>query len=153
MVNFDEISRNLILHNYSLIGEGSGRLGYDLGNEYVVKVAKNKKGIVQNKAEYQIYTMSNSGLFAKVLAISDNFNYLIMQKAQRIKSISVVWDYFHVHNNRELFRLTIFKDFTTEYRLLFGDLCRKTSWGLVNERPVIIDYGFTKETRRYYSNF
>lgn len=153
LVDFDAISHNINMHKYALIGSGSGRHVFDLDNGYVVKTAKNRKGIVQNKAEYQIASMSSSDLFAKIIAISDNSNFLIMKKAERIGSISIVWRYFHVNSNHELFRLNIFEDFTTKYRLLLGDLCRKSSWGIIDGKPVIIDYGFTKDTRKYYSRF
>lgn len=153
VVDFDAISQNISKHKYTLIGSGSGRHVFDLDNGYVIKVAKNKKGFIQNKAEYQIASKSSSDLFAKIIAISDNSNYLIMKKAEQVDSIAVVWRYFNVNSNQELFRLNIFKDFNMEYKLLFGDLCRKSSWGIIDGKPVIIDYGFTKETRRYYTLF
>jgi hypothetical protein len=34
------------------IGEGSSRLVYQLTEKLVIKIAKNKKGIIQNKNEY-----------------------------------------------------------------------------------------------------
>lgn len=153
LVDFDHISQNIRKHKYSMIGSGSGRLVFDLDNGYVVKVAKNRKGIAQNNAEYKIASMNGSKLFAKILAISENSYYLIMEKAERIRSISVVWDYYKVKSNHELFKLNIFEDFGKKYNLLYGDLCRKSSWGIIEGRPVIIDYGFTKETKKYYSLF
>lgn len=153
LVDFENISRNLNMHKYSLIGSGSGRLVYDLDNGYVVKVAKNKKGIVQNKAEHEISTMSKSGLLAKVIAISENSHYLIMEKAERIRSISLVWEYYKVNSNHELYRVPDIKELYKNYHLLYGDLGRKSSWGFMHGRLVIIDFGFTKETRRYYTIF
>jgi len=153
LVDFENIGQNISMHKYSLIGSGTGRLVYDLDNGYVAKVAKNKKGIAQNKAEYQISTMDDTDLFAEVLAMSDNCRFLIMVRAERIGSMTVVWKYYNVNNNHELFHLDNFRDFYKKYNLLFGDLCRRSSWGIVNERPVIIDYGFTKEARRYYNTF
>lgn len=152
-VDFDNISMNLKKKSYRLIGVGSGRLVYDMGNEYVVKVAKNKRGIVQNKAEHQITSKAHNNIFAKVIAISENFIYLIMEKAEKIKHVSEVWNYYSVKNNRELFELKEFCDLTTKYNLLYSDLFRANSWGLVKGRPVIIDFGFTKEVVRYYRLF
>ena len=40
--------------NYIYIGSGSSRNVFDLGNGYVMKVAKNIAGIAQNKSEYRI---------------------------------------------------------------------------------------------------
>lgn len=153
MVDFDHISQNISKHKYRLIGSGSGRLVFDLDNGYVVKAAKNRKGIAQNKAEYKIASMKGSDLFAEITGISEDSYYLVMEKAERIKSISEIWDYYHVGSNHELFKLDLFKDFGVKYSLLYGDLCRKSSWGFINRRPKIIDYGFTKETKKYYSLF
>ncbi len=152
-IDYDNIVINIRQKKYSLIGYGTGRVVYDLGNGYVVKVAKNKKGIAQNKAENQIYSMNDTEYFAKILAVSEDFRFLIMEKAERISSISVVWRHFQVRNNRELFRLSIFQKFVTQYHLIMGDLYRRSSWGIVNGKLVIIDYGFTKETRRLYTIF
>ncbi|MDF2844410.1 MAG: hypothetical protein K0R00_2836 [Herbinix sp.] len=151
MVDLDQIRKNLNSRKYTMIGSGSGRLVFDLKNGYVAKVAKNKKGLAQNKAEYKIEAMSDCDMFAKITAISEDCKVLIMQKAEQIKSISVIWKYYNVKSNHELFRQSVFDDFGTKYRLLYGDLCRKSSWGIINNKPVIIDYGFTKDTRKYYT--
>lgn len=153
-IDFDEISLNIKNRAYPIIGSGSGRLVLDLGNGYVVKKAKNKKGLAQNMAEHRIASMDHSNLFAKIVAVSEDFIYLVMEKAMKIYHISVVWKFFNVKNNRELFRLKEFCDIMTKYNLLFSDLRRSINWGLINDRPVIIDYGFTREVKhRYYSLF
>jgi len=104
-VDFDQIIANVRDGAYKSIGSGSGRRVFDLENGYVVKVAKNKKGFAQNEAEYQISSASNSALFAKVLQISEDYRMLIMQKAEKIKHISEVWEYFNVKSNRELYNV------------------------------------------------
>ncbi|HHX11997.1 MAG TPA: hypothetical protein GX731_04185, partial [Clostridiales bacterium] len=48
IIDFDSIIMNIGKGNYQFIGSGSGRRVYDLGNGYVVKVAKNNRGIAQN---------------------------------------------------------------------------------------------------------
>jgi len=151
--DFDNINMNIKNKTYRLIGVGSGRLVYDMGNEYVVKAAKNKRGIVQNKEEHQIASMVHNNIFAKVIATSEDFNYLIMEKAEKINNISEVWNYYSVKNNRELFELEQFSQLTTKYNLLYHDLFRCNSWGLIKGKPVIIDFGFTKEVMRYYRFF
>jgi hypothetical protein len=152
-VDFDKIRLDINNNSYHFIGSGSGRLVYDLDNGYVVKRAKNKKGFAQNKAEYRIASKDHSNIFAEVIAVSEDFTYLIMQKAERIDDISYVWNYFNVKSNRELFRLDEFKNLTSQYNLLLPDLCRKNSWGIVNGRPMIIDFGFTREVNKLYSFF
>lgn len=152
-IDFENIRVNIEKKSYELIGIGTGRHVYDLDNGYVVKVARNTRGIVQNKAEYQIASSDHSHIFAKVVGVSENHKYLVMQKAERINSLSEVWEYYHVRNNRELFRIEKFREAVRKNNLLLPDLGRKNSWGKVKGKPVIIDYGFTREVSRYYSPF
>jgi hypothetical protein len=153
-VDFERIKLKIEKESYPLIGTGSGRRVFDLGNGYVVKTAKNKKGIAQNKVEYQIASEAHTNIFAKIIDISEDFIYLIMEKAEKINYIAEVWKYYGVRSNRELFRLAEFSDITVKYGLLLPDLCRAYSWGLINGKPTIIDYGFTREVKRkYYSLF
>jgi hypothetical protein len=149
-IDFDHIRQKIDENKYPVLGFGTGRTVYDADNGYVVKVARNKKGIVQNKAEQQISSQDEDDIFAKILAVSEDSKYLIMEKAEKVNSISEVWKYYNVHSNRELFRLEQFRGLTTKYGLLYADLYRKDSWGLVKEKPLIIDFGFTRETRKYY---
>lgn len=152
-VDFDEIRSNINNRSYRLLGSGSGRLVFDLKNGYVVKMAKNRRGFAQNKAESQIASMNPSNIFAKIIAVSEDFIYLIMEKAERVSSIAYVWRYFNVKSNHELFRLSEFSELKSKYNLLLPDLCRQNSWGSIDGRPIIVDYGFTKEVKKYYSIF
>lgn len=148
---FNYIILNIRRGYYRYIGSGSGRTVYDMGNGYVVKIAKNEAGVAQNKSEYNISANEYSNLFAKVVQVSNNFNLLIMEKAEKINNISYVWDYFKVTNKRELFSIRELQNIKKNYNLLLGDFGKKSSWGTINGRPVIIDYGFTKEVeKRYY---
>jgi hypothetical protein len=152
-IDFAYIKTNIEKKTYRLIGSGSGRQVYDLDNGYVVKTAKNRKGLAQNKAEYQIAKTNHSHIFAKIVAISEDSIFLIMKKAEIVKNISEVWNYYHVKSNRELFRINEFQDLTKKYNLLYPDLRRPSSWGLIKGKPVIIDYGFTREVSKYYTLF
>ena len=138
---------------YKYIGSGSSRKVFDLGNGYVVKVAKNSAGVAQNKMEYKISLMDNSNLFAKVLQVSKNFHALIMEKADKIDDFSSVCNYFKVENILQVLTLKELQNLYFKYNLLLNDLRRTSSWGIINERPVIIDYGFTTEIREKYYSF
>jgi hypothetical protein len=133
-----------------MIGSGSGRRVYDLANGYVVKVARNSKGVAQNKAEYQITLRDTSRIFAEVIAISDNFIYLVMEKATKIKSLSYVREYYNVQSNRQLFQINEIRNFYLNNNLLLPDLIRPANWGVIHGRPVVIDYGFTRSVRHNY---
>ncbi len=152
-IDFNTIRNNINIKAYHIIGWGSGRTVFDLENGYVVKAAKNRKGIEQNKAEYRISNLDQNNVFAQVIALSDDDKYLIMEKAQRIKSFSVIWNYYKVKNNRQLFSLEVFNKLLPMYDLLQGDLYRLSSWGIVKEKPVIVDYGFTRGVRKFYNIF
>lgn len=153
-VDFDIIFSNVKEGTYRFIGSGSGRRVFDMGNGYVVKVAKNKKGIAQNEVEYQIASEDHSELFAKIPKVSKDFSLLIMEKADRLRNFSDIWKYFNVKNNRELFQLEEFNYIFPKYNLLPADLSSSVNWGTINGRPVIIDYGFTSYVRkRYYMPF
>ena len=154
VIDFDIIILNIRKGNYRYIGSGSGRRVFDLGNGYVVKVAKNKRGIAQNEAEHHISSSDHSNIFAKTIKVSADFRMLIMEKAVRIKDFSEVRKYFNVNSNRELFELEVIQSVFTNHNLLLNDLYRIVNWGMVNDHPVIIDYGFTQRVKRkYYSPF
>lgn len=149
-IDFTQISSNLKKGSYKYLGTGSGRLVYDMGNGYVVKAAKNRKGIAQNKAEYAISQKGETQLFAKIKKISDNYEMVIMEKAEPLTQFSEVFNYYKVKSYIELFRLAEFRKLTREYGLLEPDLRRNKNWGKINGRPVIIDYGFTLRVRNNY---
>lgn len=152
-INFDEINYNLRKRMYRYIGSGSGRQVFDLNNGYVVKAAKNRKGIAQNQVEYDIASLDQSNLFAKVPNVSEDYSLLIMEKAEKVRNFSYIFKYFNVKNYRELFRLELIKSNLSRYNLVPHDLARSSNWGIVNNRPVIIDYGFTYTVRRKYYLF
>lgn len=150
----DTIIENMQNGAYPVLGTGSGRIAYDLLDGTVLKVARNIKGYAQNQVEYIISEMDESDLFAKVLFLSKDNYYLIMEKAEPVTDFALVRSYFHVNTNRELFQLNNLNYIPHKYNLLISDLCRPVNWGMLNGRPVIIDYGFTGRIRRkYYSIF
>lgn len=152
-INLSEIITNLQNGVYPKLGSGSGRRVYDLQNGTVLKAAKNVRGYAQNQIEYIISEMDDSEQFAKVLYISKDNLYLIMEKAEPITNFSQVRNYFKVNTNHELFKLSNLSYIPHKYNLLTSDLCRPVNWGLINGRPVIIDYGFTGRIRRKYYSF
>lgn len=147
---FRRISSDINRGRYRYLGKGSGRAVYDMGNGKVVKAAKNIKGFAQNIEEYRIALVDDSGLFADIWALSDDSHYLIMDKAERIRDISYVWDYFKVKSNDELFNLRKIRELSEKYNLLIHDFGRAANWGVIGGMPKIIDYGFTRQVRRRY---
>lgn len=138
---------------YPKLGSGSGRRVYDLQNGIALKIAKNVRGYAQNQIEAIISEMDDSQLFAKVLFISKDNLYLVMEKAEPVTDFSQVLHYFKAGSNRELFQRDDFSYIPRKYNLLLSDLCRPVNWGILNGRPVIIDYGFTGRIKRKYYSF
>jgi hypothetical protein len=153
-VNLDIITSNIRKGKYICIGSGSGRQVYDLDNGYVIKVAKNRKGIAQNEVEYHIASVDRTNLFAKITHVSEDYMLLIMEKAECANNFYDIWNYFDVRSNRELFQIEGFQYIFHQYNLLPVDLRKLANWGMINKRPVIIDYGFTwKVKRKHYMPF
>ena len=74
-----------------------------------------------------------------------------MRRARKVKDILDVWDYFNVTSKNEFLDLPELNRLKIKYNVLLNDLNKKTSWGTISGRPVIIDYGFTKRVKeRYY---
>lgn len=135
---------------YKLLGVGSSRKVYDLNNGYVLKLAIDVRGILQNKNEHKIYSEAKSELFAEVAAVSDDYKCLVMPKADKIKNIETVCRYYNVRNIKFLIYDRISKELGKN-TLSKPDLIRPSSWGLIKGVPMIVDYGLTQEIfRKYY---
>lgn len=150
--DFDNLLQLIYKGRYRLLGNGSSRRVFDLENGFVAKVAKDIRGVHQNNAEYTVHQKNKSGMFAPIEAVSEDFKVLIMAKAQKIKSMDVVFQYYKVRNSLALFRLEGLMDDISLYNLGKDDLKRSVNWGLIDGVPKIIDYGLTKEIyKKYYS--
>ncbi len=150
--DFDEIIGNLRHHEYRRIGSGSGRNVYDIGGGYVAKVARNRRGLAQNEAEYQISVSDASGLFANTVAATQDLHITVMERAEPLRHFSAVLRYYQARSSRDLYNIPLIQSTLARHSLVFPDLCRKENWGVVNGRPVIVDYGFTTSVNRRYYN-
>lgn len=149
-INFNDIMYGIRNGRYFYIGSGSSRRVYDLENGCVVKIAKNKAGIEQNRAEYYIWSEDFSGIFAEVIDVSNDYRMLIMRKAKKIKDMRIVWNYFNAEDKQEFYNSMHMQRLKNKYNLLLGDFEKTSSWGIIDGRPVIIDYGFTRYVERKY---
>ena len=69
-----------------MIGSGARRIVYDLGNGYVIKVAKTKYGIQSNKREVRTYESSPASikkLLGKITDYEKKYNWIKMKKYTR----------------------------------------------------------------------
>jgi len=130
--------------NFKLLGEGISRKVYALDDKYVIKVAKEKEGIYQNNVEHYVYTHIKFNL-KKYLASIACFkpNLIIMERAVPISN-TITDEYINVFNFYN--DTNFFKDLcylADKYYLFYEDLISSSSWGIINDKYVLIDYGCT----------
>jgi tRNA nucleotidyltransferase (CCA-adding enzyme) len=70
--------------NLVKIGIGTGRVVYDLGNEKVLKLARNEKGIEQNYTEDR--SLNNNDVGAEVFSAASDHSWIVAEKAKKITS-------------------------------------------------------------------
>lgn len=74
--------------NFKKLGEGEGRIVFDLGNNKVVKIARDRTGINQNKNEYLTYEALSSNdledIVPEVYWSDHKYRYLISEFAMPI---------------------------------------------------------------------
>jgi len=117
------------------VGEGSSRIVYQIDNETVLKMAKNRKGLAQNQVEadwgmHQMY----SDLLPDLIESDDNDLWLVKQRANRIKK-------------SEFERMTGFKfnEFGTALRLRVNEIMGKSKHAVPEEYADIMDDEFVNE--------
>lgn len=151
--DFDKILHEAKTGQYKLLGNGSCRIVFDLGDGSVAKIAKDIRGIDQNQNEYAIFHARKSDLFAEVTAVSSDNRMLIMAKADKIKNMKTVYAYYKVQNISSLLKHGSFSQDVNTYKLSKGDLVRPSSWGLIGGIPMLIDFGLTHGIFiKYYKN-
>jgi len=160
------------------IGTGSSRITYNLNPTTVLKLAWNKKGLTQNEVEAatkEDYYLHNSGILAKVYDYSDDYQWVISEKAFKLtpkifKEITGVSfetykhyinDYFNLSDDEEYLHDNEFlygvNDLIRNYNMMPNDFLHLPNLGYVirdNEKEVvIIDYGFNNKVyTNHYMN-
>jgi len=149
--NLKEIIAGIRNDTYKLLGVGSCRKVYDLNDGFVIKIAKDIRGIFQNQTENKIYLSRKSNLFAEVVTVSEDNKFLVMPKARKIKSIETVYKYYNVKNMNSLIMFDHLNDDINSNKLSRADIVRPSSWGFIDDVPVLIDYGLTHSIyTKYY---
>lgn len=133
-----------LFKNFRYLGEGSSRVVFGIDNQYVVKCSKSRNGDKQCSKENRIYSKANDhykdylcpivwykkGMIVMPRAVS--LRHLIGRKAIETSRIRPGKD---VHED--------LRKLSKKYGLYFTDLLSSSSWGFVNNRLVLIDYGCT----------
>lgn len=151
--------------HYEKLGEGSSRTIFRLSDSLVLKVAYNDKGIAQNKAEIAIH----SPCLNNVLAADTDGKWIIVRFTETLTEkdfkniIGVGFEIFgnalHYKTNNEqhegkphdyddIVKLPLFKciiNAIVKFDLQAGDVAKISSWGKLENRPVLRDFGLTKD--------
>lgn len=140
---------------FKLLDKGSARIVYLIGDKYVLKLAKNKKGIYQNKKEIEIQESKKyNDIIANIVEYDENNYYIITEKADKIteelfedKTKLRADDFFYYlrfdkkqdGKNKKFFDRV--NSLIKEFKLDRFDISDISSQGLLDEKPIIIDYG------------
>ncbi len=160
--------------NLKHLSSGSSRVVFLTPEKTVVKLAKNEKGIAQNKEEFRI--SGTSKFVNKIISSDKNFIWIEVPYLEKItekdfekiagflfKDLEKCLDYsdskksskkpdnFDTISKKPIYKnlLSLIKD----YKLLSGDIIRISSWGQKDKTPVLIDAGLTlKVYNKYYKS-
>jgi hypothetical protein len=156
--------------NLKHLSSGSSRIVYLTPGKTIIKLAKNDKGIAQNKAEAN--PQMKSKYTNKVLSCAKNHSWMEVPYLEKIttvefkkmtglefsdfgdsirfglKDVSGNSDKEKPKNFEEIAKSDIYKevrDVGEKFKLMPGDIARISSWGTKEGHPVLIDTGLTKD--------
>lgn len=174
---FDNSKKLLEFSNkfFICVGGGTSRSVYSLNDDYVIKVAKNQMGIWQNESEIRTTnSASNNGLILPVCRYDKNALWVVQRKAQPIGYDNK--DFFdvicgvrfqkvcqligNIKQGRDLDSLCVENPFmmmvadfiSKQETKFFHDLEKIDSYGYLDGRVYLIDYGMDNETFDLYLN-
>jgi len=164
--------------NLKHLSSGSSRIVYLTPDKTILKLAKNDKGIAQNKAEAN--PKMKSKFLNEILGHAKNYAWIETHYLDKItvkdfeKMTDLKFDDFgeairyglkRVSGNKdkekpknfdEVEKSEIYKELKkvgSKFNLMPGDLARISSWGTKDGRPILIDAGLTKEVfAEYYES-
>ncbi len=164
--------------NLDHLSSGSSRVVYKLPDGSILKLAKNDRGLAQNKVEGN--PKMKSAFLNKLLKKAKNHAWINMQFLDKItekefekmsgvnfkdfgeaisyglKDVSDSPDKKKPKNFEEISKTKVYKELYRcgkEFKLMPGDMARISSWGTRDDHPVLIDAGLTKEIfDKYYDS-
>lgn len=156
------------------LSSGSSRIVYLSPNNTVIKLAKNDKGIAQNKIESnpkmkskilnKVLDSSKENAWVEVKFLDKitekdfeemtglefkNFGKCLKSRSERKKKE-------RPKNFSEVEKTELFKEIirlNKDFNLLIGDIARISSWGCLDDKPILIDSGLTREVyEKFYES-
>ena len=164
--------------NLKPLSSGSSRIVYLTSDNTVIKLAKNDKGLAQNKAESN--PKMKSKFLNKIIKSSKNnvwietyylkkitekkfkdltdldFNDFDEAIRYGLRDVSKNKDKNKPKNFDKVSASDIYKEIKSigeKFKLMPGDLAKISSWGSKDDQPILIDSGLTKEVfEEYYES-
>jgi hypothetical protein len=161
--------------NLEHLSSGSSRIVYLTQDKTVIKLAKNDKGLAQNKAEAN--PKMSSRFLNKIIKHADNYVWIETHYLDKIttkqfedmtgisfsdfdeairfglKNVSENTDLTKPKNFDKIAKSEIYKEMKRigeQFKLLPGDLARISSWGVMDGHPVLIDAGLNSSIYEQY---
>lgn len=155
--------------NLKHLSSGSSRIVYLTPEKTIIKMAKNDKGIAQNKAEAN--PKMKSKFLNEILGHAENYAWIETRYLDKIttkeftemtglefddfgkairyglKNVSGNTDRTKPKNFDKVEKTEIYREMREigdQFKLMPGDLARISSWGTRDGKPVLIDAGLTK---------
>ncbi|GIM27663.1 hypothetical protein CPJCM30710_03290 [Clostridium polyendosporum] len=133
-------------NKYTFLGEGIARKVYALDDNYVLKVAKNDDGYYQNFVENYVYSHSNKHLknyLCPIIYYSPKI--LIMKRAIPLKSLLKITrsDFMVILKQKNM--LNDMHELIDRFLLYSNDIFTPRSWGIIDNKYYLIDYGCTND--------
>lgn len=157
------------------LSSGSSRIVYKTPKGTILKLAKNDKGIAQNRAEAN--PKMKSKYLNEILGHASNYAWIETHYLDKItakqfeemtgldfddfgegiryglKKVSGNTDLEKPENFEKVEKSDIYKEvhrIGSEFKLMPGDLARISSWGVRDKHPVLIDAGLTADVFEEY---
>lgn len=164
--------------NLKHLSSGSSRVVYLTSDDTVIKLAKNEKGLAQNKAEKNP-KMKSKFLNKIIKSSKDNVwieTYYLKKITEKkfeemtdldfkdfdqairygLRDVSKNKDKKKPKNFDKVSASDIYKEIRSigeKFKLMPGDLAKISSWGSKDDQPILIDSGLTKEVfEEYYES-
>ena len=161
------------------IGHGSSRVVFELSPYFVLKLAKNEKGLIQNSTETdKELHKTYSDIIPNLKDFDKNDYWLVVEKCNKVskekfKQLSGInFDLFgkalkEVHylqngrieelsddvkelENSDNYFFELLKKFMEDFDMFYKDLANISSWGESKGKLKLIDYGLTQEAYDTY---
>ena len=157
--------------NFQELGEGSARFVFKIDDKFIIKLAKDEKGIAQNKFESSI----KSPITAKIFYKDPEDSWIICQFAEKLSekefkeftkfslkdfysalSYKMNMDSYSVEkpenydilNENEFFNEVLALVLNNDLQI--GDLQYIDSWGKIDNKPKLIDFGLSRDIFEEY---